>query len=262
MLLHSNPIATLGQAGLLLTLVLAAYTISACVAGARRGSKRLIRSGLYASFATTAMLTFSSGVMWFLLLSNDYSVKYVQRHSDATMPWYYKLTAFWGGLDGSIMWWVLLLALFASVAIWVNRERHKELIPYVTAILYTVVAFFVMLIIFEKRPFDIFLTEAPKIGKGLNPLLQNPYMATHPPSLYLGFVSATVPFAFGLAALITGNLDDSWVTSTRRWVLISWYFLAQGLILGSLWAYEELGWGGYWGWDPVENAGFLPWLTS
>jgi cytochrome c-type biogenesis protein CcmF len=124
------------------------------------------------------------------------------------------------------------------------------------------VGFFLFLIIYEKRPFDIFLTEAPKMGKGMNPLLQNPYMATHPPSLYLGFVSATVPFAFGMAALITGNLDDSWIQSCRRWTLVSWYFLSQGLILGALWAYEELGWGGYWGWDPVENAGFLPWLTS
>ncbi len=260
--MRENPVASLGQAGLLLSMVVAAYTVAACVAGARRGSRKLVTSGIYAAYATTALVTFSSAIMFFLLLSNDYSVKYVQRHSDASMPWYYKLTSFWGGLDGSIMWWVLLLSAFAAVAIYVNRERHKELIPYVTAVLFTVIGFFLMLIIFEKRPFDIFLTEAPKIGKGLNPLLQNPYMATHPPSLYLGFVSATVPFAFGVAALITGNLDDSWIASTRRWVLISWYFLSQGLVLGSLWAYEELGWGGYWGWDPVENAGFLPWLTS
>jgi cytochrome c-type biogenesis protein CcmF len=261
-MLHDNPVASLGYAALLLSMVAAAYTVAASAAGARRGSKRLIRSGIQAAYGTTALVTFSSAIMFFLLLSNDYSVKYVQRHSDASMPWYYKLTSFWGGLDGSIMWWVLLLALFSSVAIYVNRERHRELIPWVTAILFTVVGFFLFLIIFEKRPFDIFLLEAPKTGRGLNPLLQNPYMATHPPSLYLGFVSATVPFAFGLAALITGNLDDSWIQSTRRWVIVSWYFLSQGLILGCLWAYEELGWGGYWAWDPVENAGLLPWLTS
>ena len=258
----SNPVATLGQAGLLLALVASAYSVGGSVAGARRGSRRLTRSALYSAYATTALVAFSSAIMFFLLLSNDYSVKYVQRHSDASMPWYYKLTSFWGGLDGSMMWWALLLALFSALALWVNRERHRELIPYVVAVLFTVIGFFLLLIIFEKRPFDLFLTEAPRTGKGLNPLLQNPYMATHPPSLYLGFVSATVPFAFGLAALITGNLDDSWIQSTRRWVLVSWYFLSQGLVLGSLWAYEELGWGGYWGWDPVENAGFLPWLTS
>src|SRR5205823_2740127 len=131
----------------------------------------------------TALVAFSSAVMFFLLLSNDYSVKYVQMHSDASMPWYYKLTSFWGGLDGSIMWWALLLCGFASLAVYVNRERHKELLPYVVAVLYTVVAFFLFLILFEKRPFDLFLTEAPRVGKGLNPLLQNPYMATHPPSL-------------------------------------------------------------------------------
>src|SRR4051794_15231294 len=261
-MLHDNPVASLGSAALLLSLVATAYTVASSVAGARRGSRKMINSGIYGAYGTTALVTFSSAIMFFLLLSNDYSIKYVQRHSDASMPWFYKLTAFWGGLDGSIMWWVLLLALFASVAIYVNRDRHRELIPWVTAILFSVVGFFLMLIIFEKRPFDIFLTEAPRTGRGMNPLLQNPYMATHPPSLYLGFVSATVPFAFGLAALITGNLDDSWIASTRRWVILSWYFLTQGLVLGSLWAYEELGWGGYWGWDPVENAGFLPWFTS
>ncbi|HEX8954478.1 MAG TPA: cytochrome c-type biogenesis CcmF C-terminal domain-containing protein, partial [Polyangia bacterium] len=239
-----------------------AYVIGASIAGARRKNQRLIRSALFASYASTGLIAFSSLVMWFALLSNDYTIKYVQRHSDASMPWIYKITSFWGGLEGSIVWWVLLLAVFSSLAIFVNRERHKELIPYVAAILYVVVGFFLFLIIFQKRPFDVYLTEAPKMGKGLNPLLQNPYMATHPPSLYLGFVSATVPFAFGLAALITGNLDDSWLQSTRRWMIVSWYFLSQGLILGMLWAYEELGWGGYWGWDPVENAGFLPWLTA
>jgi cytochrome c-type biogenesis protein CcmF len=259
---HANPIATAGHVGLLTGLVAAAYAVMASVAGARRGERRLERSGLYASYASTALVAFSSALMFFLLLSNDYSVKYVQMHSDASMPWFYKLTSFWGGLDGSIMWWALLLCGFASLAIYLNRERHKELMPYVVAVLYTVVAFFLFLIIFEKRPFDVFLMDAPAMGKGLNPLLQNPYMATHPPSLYIGFVAATVPFAFGLAALITGNLDDSWLASTRRWMMVSWYFLSQGLILGSLWAYEELGWGGYWGWDPVENAGFLPWLTA
>jgi cytochrome c-type biogenesis protein CcmF len=261
-MMQENAIATLGDAGLLLSLIVSAYAVGASVAGARRGSRKLIISGIYGAYGATALVSFASAVLWFSLLSNDYSIKYVQRHSDATMPWIYKITAFWGGLDGSIMWWVFLLAIFSSIAIYVNRERHRELIPYVVAVLFTVVAFFLFLIIYEKRPFEVFLTEAPKMGKGLNPLLQNPYMATHPPSLYLGFVSATVPFAFGMAALITGNLDDSWIQSTRRWVLVSWYFLSQGLILGALWAYEELGWGGYWGWDPVENAGFLPWLTS
>ncbi|HXU72670.1 MAG TPA: cytochrome c-type biogenesis CcmF C-terminal domain-containing protein [Polyangia bacterium] len=257
-----NAIASLGDAGLLLALVGCAFVVGAGVAGARRKNLRLVRSSVFAAYATTGLIAFSSLVMWFALLSNDYSIKYVQQHSDASMPWIYKVTSFWGGLEGSIVWWVLLLSIFASLSLFINRERHKELIPYVAAILYVVIGFFLFLIIFQKRPFDVFLTQTPTSGKGLNPLLQNPYMATHPPSLYLGFVSATVPFAFGLAALITGNLDDSWLQSTRRWMIVSWYFLSQGLILGMLWAYEVLGWGGYWGWDPVENAGFLPWLTA
>ena len=156
-----NAIASLGDAGLLLALVGRAYVVGAVVAGARRKNQRLVRSALYAAYAATALIAFSSLVMWFALLSNDYSIKYVQHHSDASMPWIYKITSFWGGLDGSIMFWVLLLSLFASLAIFVNRERHRELIPYVAAILYVVIGFFLFLIIFEKSPFDVFLTEAP-----------------------------------------------------------------------------------------------------
>ena len=140
--------------------------------------------------------------------------------------------------------------------------EHGDTHRTAATVLFGILAFFVSLVVFYKRPFDTFLTEAPLAGKGLNPLLQDPYMATHPPSLYTGYVSASVPFAFGMAALITGNLDDSWLQSVRRWMLLCWYFLSQGLILGSLWAYHVLGWGGYWGWDPVENAGFLPWFTA
>ncbi len=258
----ANAVADVGQLGLLGALVGCAYAVGGAVAGARRGSQKLVRSALAVAHASTALVVFASAILWFGIMSNDYSIKYVQRTSDATMPWYYKVSSFWGGLDGSIMWWVLLLAVFSSVAVHLNRQRHRELIPYVTAVLFTVVGFFLFFIIFEKRPFDIFLTAAPQLGKGMNPLLQNPYMATHPPSLYLGFVSATVPFAFAIAALITGNLDDSWIHSTRRWMLVSWYFLSQGLILGMLWSYEELGWGGYWAWDAVENAALIPWFTA
>src|ERR1051325_8418902 len=159
-MLHDNPVAALGHAALLLSMVAAGYTTAASVAtppasaaAPRRGSKRLVRSGIQAAYGTTALITFSSAIMFFLLLSNDYSVKYVQRHSDASMPWWYKLTSFWGGLDGSIMWWVFLLAVFSAIAIYVNRERHRELIPWVTAILFTVVAFFLMLLISEQPRF-------------------------------------------------------------------------------------------------------------
>ena len=160
------------------------------------------------------------------------------------------------------MFWVFLLSIFGSIAVYVNRERHRELIPYVVATISTVQMFFLFLMVVHKNPFTTFLTAAPTDGEGLNPLLQNFYMAIHPPSLYTGFVGMTIPFAFGIAALVTGHLDDSWLRAVRRWTMFSWLFLSFGLTLGMIWAYEELGWGGYWGWDPVENAALLPWFTA
>ena len=160
------------------------------------------------------------------------------------------------------MFWVFLLAVFGSLAIYVNRDRHRELIPYVVAIISAVQVFFLFMMIVHKNPFETFLVQAPADGRGLNPLLQNIYMVVHPPSLYIGFVGMTIPYAFGMAALITGHLDDSWLRAVRRWTMVSWLFLSLGLTLGMIWAYEELGWGGYWGWDPVENAGLLPWFTA
>lgn len=259
---QTNWVALFGSFVLLCTLILTTYAGGAAVAGARRQSQPLIRSSIYAGYACTALLSLASALIFFSVLSNDFSLKYVQQNSDAAMPWFYKLTSYWGGLDGSMMFWAWLLSIFSTIAISRNRERHRELIPWVSAILMGIQAFFVSLVVFYKRPFDTFLSEAPAAGKGLNPLLQDFYMATHPPSLYVGYVSASVPFAFCMAALITGNLDDSWLQSVRRWMLVCWYFLSQGLILGSLWAYHVLGWGGYWGWDPVENAGILPWFTA
>ena len=160
------------------------------------------------------------------------------------------------------MFWVFLLSLFGSLAVYVNRERHRELIPYVVAIISVTEVFFLYLMVVHKNPFTTFLTNTPVDGDGLNPLLQNFYMAIHPPSLYTGFVGLTIPYAFGMAALITGHLDDSWLRAVRRWTMISWLILSFGLILGMIWAYEELGWGGYWAWDPVENAALLPWFTA
>lgn len=259
---QANPLALLGSFVLMLTLILTTYAGGAAVASARRQSPPLLRSAIYASYACTALLTLASALIFFALLSNDFSLKYVQQNSDAAMPWFFKITSYWGGLDGSMLFWAWLLSIFSTVAIARNRERHRELLPWVLAILMGILAFFVSLVVYYKRPFDTFLDGVPAMGKGLNPLLQDFYMATHPPSLYVGYVSASVPFAFGMAALITGHLDDAWLQSVRRWMLLSWYFLSQGLILGALWAYHVLGWGGYWGWDPVENAGILPWFTA
>src|SRR5262249_26673730 len=183
-------------------------------------------------------------------------------HADQAQPLFYKIASYWGGLDGSIMFWVMLLAIFGSVAVIINRERHRLLIPWVVVSIAVTEMFFLFLMVIHNNPFETFLTVVPTRGQGLNPLLQNFYMAIHPPMLYLGFTGMTIPFAFGIAALASGQLDDSWLRAVRVWTMIAWLFLTVGLTLGALWAYEELGWGGYWGWDPVENAGLLPWFTA
>ncbi len=254
--------ATLGSFLLMAALVVSAYAIAVSVAGARRGSRSLVESGIGAFYLVAALMTVATSVIVRAFVTNDYSIKYVQRYSDLAQPLFYKLTSYWGGLDGSIMFWVFLLSLFGSLAVYVNRERHRELIPYVVAIISAVQSFFLFMMIVHKNPFETFLVQAPPDGQGLNPLLQNIYMVVHPPSLYIGFVGMTIPYAFGMAALITGHLDDSWLRAVRRWTMVSWLFLSLGLTLGMIWAYEELGWGGYWGWDPVENAGLLPWFTA
>jgi cytochrome c-type biogenesis protein CcmF len=254
--------ASLGSFLLLAAFVTAAYAAAISVAGARRRSTRLTESGIGAFYLVTALMTVASGVIVHAFVVGDYSIKYVQRYSDSDLPLFYKLTSYWGGLDGSIMFWITLLAIYGSIAVRVNRERHRELIPYVVAVISIVQMFFLFLSIVHNNPFSTFLTETHTDGAGLNPLLQNFYMVIHPPTLYLGFVGLTIPFAFGMAALITGYLDDSWLRAVRRWTMVSWLFLSIGLGLGMIWAYEELGWGGYWMWDPVENAGSLPWFTA
>ena len=252
----------LGTFILLTAFVTCAYAIAASVAGARRRSTRLVESGIGAFYFLAALMIVASAVLIHAFVTGDYSIKYVQRYSDTALPLAYKIASYWGGLDGSIMFWVSLLSVFGSVAIYTNRDRHRELIPYVVSVIAATEMFFIFLMIIHKNPFSTFLTTPPADGAGLTPLLQNFYMAIHPPSMYIGFVSMTIPFAFGIAALVTGHLDDAWLRAVRRWTMIGWLFLSFGLTLGMLWAYEELGWGGYWVWDPVENAGLLPWFTA
>src|SRR5687767_277400 len=254
--------ASLGYYLLLTAFVICAYAFAASVAGARRRSQRLIESGIGAFYLVAAVMSVASSIIVYAFVVGDYSIKYVQRYSDSVQPLFYKITSYWGGLDGSIMFWVFLLSLFGSSAVYINRERHRELIPYVVAVISVVEMFFLLLMVVHNNPFETYLTENPTDGAGLNPLLQNFYMVIHPPTMYLGFVGLTIPYAFGMAALITGHLDDSWLRAVRRWTMIAWLFLSVGLGLGMIWAYEELGWGGYWMWDPVENAGLLPWFTA
>ncbi len=228
----------LGTFLLLTSFVACAYAIAASVAGARRRSRRLIESGTGAFYFITALMTVATGVLVHAFVTNNYAIKYVQRYSDSAQPLAYKIASYWGGLDGSIMFWVFLLGIFGAIAVYTNRERHRELIPYVVAVIAAVEMFFIFLMVVHNNPFSTFLSAAPADGKGLNPLLQNFYMAIHPPSLYIGLVSMTIPFAFGIAALITGHLDDSWLRAVRRWTMAGWLFLSFGLTLGMLWAYE------------------------
>jgi len=254
--------AALGSFLLLATFVVASYALAVSVAGGRRRSHALIESGVGAFYTTAALMTVASAVIVHAFVTGNYAIKYVQRYSDAAQPLAYKITSYWGGLDGSIMFWVFLLSVFGAIAVATNRERHRELIPWVVAVISAVEMFFIFIMVVHNNPFSTFVATTPADGKGLNPLLQNFYMAIHPPSLYIGFVAMTIPYAFGMAALITGHLDDAWLRAVRRWTMIGWLFLTFGLTLGMLWAYEELGWGGFWAWDPVENAGLLPWLTA
>src|SRR3954453_20057817 len=254
--------ASLGSFLLLTTFVVCAYAAVISVVGARRRSRRLIESGIGSLYLVAALMTAATAIMINAFLTNDFSIKYVAHYSDSVQPLFYKITSYWGGLDGSIMFWVFLLSLCGSLDVYVNRERHRELIPYVVATISTVQMFFLYLMVAHKNPFTPFVTTVPAEGEGLNPLLQNYWMAIHPPSLYTGFVGMTIPFAFCIAALATGHLDDAWLRAVRRWTMFAWLFLSFGLTLGMIWAYEELGWGGYWGWDPVENAALLPWFTA
>ena len=201
--------ATLGTFAILAAFVIASGAFAASIAGASRGKRSLVEGGIGLFHVVTALMLLASAIIVHAFVTEDYRIKYVQHYSDAVQPLFYKLTSYWGGLAGSIMFWVFLLSIFGSLAVYVNRERHRELIPYVVATISVVNMFFLFLMVIHKNPFTTFLTNAPTEGEGLNPLLQNAYMAIHPPSLYTGFVGMTIPFAFGMAALVTGQLDDS-----------------------------------------------------
>lgn len=257
-------VATLGTISLLVLFAVCLTTIALAMIGAHRKSARLVEASVQGIYAVAALAAFSSSLIIYAFLADDFSIQYVHHTSDSAMPLFYKITAFWGGLDGSLLFWVLLLSVFSGLAVKANRRRHEDMIPHVIWILALIDLFFIAVLIFTKNPFEPFILEPELAGnsRGLNPLLQNFYMIIHPPSLYLGYVSLAVPYAFGMAAVITGQVDSAWQQSVRRWTLFSWSFLLLGLVLGGLWAYEELGWGGYWAWDPVENAGLIPWFTA
>ncbi len=258
----SSPVAALGTICLLIAFAIAAFAASAGIVGNVQKRARLLQSSVLALYALCAVMVLASALIVYAFVTHDYTIKYVYMYSDTAMPMLYKLTAYWGGLDGSLMFWVFVLSVFSTIAVATNHRRHKDMIGFVVGTIAIVQVFFLALLIYSKNPFATWLTQAPTDGKGLNPLLQTYWMAIHPPSLYIGFVAATIPFSFGVGALASGRLDNQWMKSTRVWTFVCWFFLSFGLVLGGRWAYEELGWGGYWAWDPVENAGLLPWFTA
>jgi cytochrome c-type biogenesis protein CcmF len=273
-------VANIGYGALVITFLISLYGIGAAYYGARRGEHTWVASARNAMLLTFPLVTVSALCIIYLLVSNAYEVNYVATVTSNSMPFYLKVTALWGGQPGSLVFWSWLLAAFASAVTLRKWKRDQEFLPWVIIVSLVTLAFFLGLSVFIENPFvRIWQTPAGEIttsmlqpagsvlfkpadGSGLNPLLRHPGMIIHPPMLYLGFVSFVIPYAFAIAALVTGRTDDRWIRITRRWTLVAWLFLSLGLILGGRWAYDVLGWGGYWGWDPVEIAAFMPWLTG
>ena len=252
--------ATLGRACLILALGVCVYGVAAGIGAWRLHRRDLASSARRAIYAAAALLTIAMGVLEAAFLRNDFSFDTVASHSSTTTPLFYKAAAMWSSQEGSLLLWVWLLALWSSAVLFLTRKRMRDVTPIATAVLAMFATFFASLLVFAVSPFDV--SAAPADGTGLNPLLRHPSMMIHPPMLYSGYTLFTVPFAFAVGALVAGRVDAEWITATRRFALAAWLFLGVGIVLGARWSYAELGWGGYWAWDPVENASLLPWLTG
>ena len=273
-------IVNLGYSALLITFLLCLYGIGAAYFGVKKKSPSWVDSARNAMLLSFPLLTLSALCLIYLLITDHFEVEYVASVSSQSMPLYLKITALWGGQAGSLVFWTWLMSAFATAVTLRDWHRDRELLPWVIIVSLVTLAFFLILILFIENPFAriwqlpggaaIKTMFAPRgatpivqgNGMGLNPLLRHPGMIIHPPLLYLGFVSFVIPYAFAIAALISGRTDDRWIRLTRRWTLVAWLFLSLGLILGGRWAYDVLGWGGYWGWDPVEISAFMPWLAG
>ncbi|MDX6490369.1 MAG: cytochrome c-type biosis protein CcmF, partial [Gaiellaceae bacterium] len=252
--------ADLGRAALIVAFGLALYAALAGGLAAYQGRRRLhesARNALFGAFGATAV---AAAVLLQALHARDFSFTYVAEHSSRKLPFPYSFSAFWSGQQGSLLLWLFVLTGLGSLAVFLNRDLIRRLLPWTVAVLGGVASFFALLLVFVASPFT--RQTAPADGSGLVPSLQNPYMMIHPPLLYLGYVGLTIPFAFAAAALLSGRVDERWIVVTRRWTLLAWTALGIGILLGAKWAYEEVGWGGYYGWDPVENAALMPWLAS
>ena len=273
-------LAQFGFGVFVLTFLLALFCVAAAIAGYFNKSDRWVEAARRGLLLVFPLITLGVITLAFLLVTGHYELQYVYSVTSNDMPFYLKLTALWGGQAGSLVLWSWLMAAFASAVTLRKWERDRELLPWVIVVTSITLAFFLSLSIFYENPFDRWwqttsgefigrmfaplgaLPLTPADGQGLNPLLRHPGMIIHPPMLYLGFVAFVIPYAFAIAALITGRSDDRWIRLTRRWTLVAWLFLSLGLVLGMRWAYDVLGWGGYWAWDPVEIAALMPWLTG
>ncbi len=243
-----------------LALLLALWGSVVGFMGGWKQRPELIESSRRATYALAGVLVVASFALVVALVKHDFNVSYVASYTSRNLPLVYTLSAFYGGQAGSMLFWAVVLAIFAALAQWLTSRRYDYLLPYVAGVTSLVLLFFVATTLFAANPF-VRLPFTPSDGGGLNPQLQNPGMVVHPPLLYLGYISITIPFAFAVAAMLSKRLDTGWLHAIRKWTIVSWLFLSIGITLGMWWAYVELGWGGYWAWDPVENASFLPWLT-
>jgi len=250
-----------GQITLSLVLALSLYGLLASYIGIKHRISQFVISSYRVVYSNFFLLSIAILILGYNLAIKNYQLRYVAEHVSNRLPTFYAVSALWSGQSGSLLLWAWLLAMFSGIVVLQNYKKNRILLPYVTAVLSAIVLFFSAILVFINNPFER-MAFAVTEGQGLNPLLQNPGMVFHPPTLYLGYVGFSIPFAFAIAALLTRKLDTEWITVTRRWTLVTWLFLSVGIVLGAKWAYVELGWGGYWGWDPVENASLMPWLTG
>jgi cytochrome c-type biogenesis protein CcmF len=254
--------ALIGRALLILALITAVYGIGASIHGARTRSEAWIASGRRSVYALFGLAAGAFAILEWAFLTSDFTFNVVAQHSATTIPAFYRATAPWSSQEGSLLLWVLMLSLWSSVVLFATRRRVRQIAPYATAVLLGFGFFFTMLMVFYANPFATTTGAAtPSQGAGMDPLLMHPTMMFHPPMLYSGYTLLAIPFAFGIGALISGQLNSEWIRITRRFALAAWLFLGVGIVLGALWSYTELGWGGYWGWDAVENAALMPWLA-
>ena len=255
-------IQIIGSSALTIAFAISLLGLGVLLAGILRDRRVLVEGGYAAIYTTFGLLAVATLAMVVALVTHDFSVSYVSQVGSRATPTFYTIISLWGALEGSILFWGFVLALYSAVAIYRNRAKDGKLVPYAGVALLGIQAFFFLLLVGPADPFGL-VNPAPPDGPGPNPLLQNhPLMAVHPPLLYLGYVGMSVPFAFAFGALASGDTSSNWIKDIRRWMIVAWAFLSAAIVAGMWWSYEVLGWGGYWAWDPVENASFLPWLTA